>query len=47
MSDHRVGENYPLENFLNGDVKPAIGACQAMEQREKLEELNAEMNTSV
>lgn len=47
VSDHRVGENYPLENFLNGDVKPAIGACQAMEQREKLEELNAEMNTSV
>jgi peptide chain release factor 1 len=29
---------------MNGDVSPAIGACQAMEQREKLEELNAEMS---
>ena len=32
---------------MNGDVKLAIGACQAMEQREKLEDLNAEMNTQV
>ena len=47
VSDHRVGQNFPLDNFLNGDVKLAIGACQAMEQREKLEELNAEMNTQV
>jgi peptide chain release factor 1 len=47
VSDHRVGENYPLENFINGDCGPAIGACQAMEQKEKLEELNAEMNTAV
>ncbi len=44
VSDHRVGENFPLEGFMNGDVSPAIGACQAMEQREKLEELNAEMS---
>lgn len=47
VSDHRLGENYPLDSFLNGDVKLAIGACQAMEQREKLEELNAEMNTQI
>ena len=47
VSDHRVGQNFPLDNFLNGDVKLAIGACQAMEQREKLEDLNAEMNTQV
>lgn len=47
VSDHRVGQNFPLDSFLNGDVKLAIGACQAMEQREKLEELNAEMNTQV
>ena len=47
VSDHRVGQNFPLDSFLNGDVKLAIGACQAMEQREKLEDLNAEMNTQV
>ena len=47
VSDHRVGQNFPLDNFLNGDVKLAIGACQAMEQREKLEDLNAEMNMQV
>jgi len=47
VSDHRVGQNFPLDSFLNGDVKLAIGACQAMEQKEKLEELNAEMNTQV
>ena len=47
VSDHRVGQNFPLDNFLNGDVKLAIGACQAMEQKEKLEDLNAEMNTQV
>ena len=29
MSDHRVQENFPLEGFINGDIKPAIGACQA------------------
>lgn len=47
VSDHRVGQNFPLDSFLNGDVKLAIGACQAMEQKEKLEELNAEMNTQI
>ena len=47
VSDHRVGENYSLEGFLDGNVKPAIGACQAMEQREQLEELNAEMSNAV
>ena len=47
VSDHRVGENFPLEGFLNGNVKPAIGACQAMEQRAQLEELNAEMSNPV
>jgi len=47
VSDHRVQENFPLENFMNGDIKPAIGACQAMEQREQLEELNAEMSNLV
>jgi peptide chain release factor 1 len=47
VSDHRVQENFPLEAFMDGAVKPAIGACQAMEQREQLEELNAEMSSPV
>ena len=43
VSDHRLGQNFPLDNFIGGDIGPAIGGCQAMEQQEKLEELNAEM----
>ena len=44
VSDHRLGQNFPLDNFIGGDIGPAIGGCQAMEQQEKLEELNSEMS---
>jgi peptide chain release factor 1 len=44
VSDHRLGQNFPLDNFIGGDIGPAIGGCQAMEQQEMLEELNSEMS---
>ena len=43
VSDHRINTNFPLQTFLDGDIKAAIGAMQALEQQEKLEELNSEM----
>ena len=43
VSDHRIGTNFPLQTFLDGDIKGAIGAMQALEQQEKLAELNSEM----
>jgi peptide chain release factor 1 len=44
VSDHRVGTNFPLQTFLDGDIMGAIGLCQAAEQKEKLAELNEEMS---
>jgi peptide chain release factor 1 len=44
VSDHRIGANFSLQNFLDGDIKAAIGGMQALEQEEKLAELNAEMS---
>ena len=44
VSDHRIGANFSLQNFLDGDIKGAIGGMQALEQEEKLAELNAEMS---
>lgn len=43
VSDHRVNSNFPLQNFLDGDIMGAIGLCQAAEQKEKLAELNESM----
>lgn len=42
VSDHRIGTNFPLQTFLDGDIKGAIGGMQALEQEEKLAQLNAE-----
>ena len=44
VSDHRIDANFSLQNFLDGDIKGAIGGMQALEQEEKLAELNAEMS---
>ena len=44
VSDHRIGANFSLQNFLDGDIKGAIGGMQALEQEEKLAALNAEMS---
>tara|TARA_B100000085_G_scaffold285404_1_gene321282 strand:+ start:160 stop:1506 length:1347 start_codon:yes stop_codon:yes gene_type:complete len=43
VSDHRLQKNFPLENFMNGEIKDSIASCQSLEQQERLEELNAEL----
>merc|ERR1712071_283228 len=37
-SDHRLGQNFPLSQFLNADISPIIDAMIAMDQEEKLKE---------
>jgi len=46
VSDHRIGTNFALQTFLDGDIKGAIGGMQALEQEEKLKALNEEMGAS-
>lgn len=41
-SDHRLGQNFPLQQFLNGDIDPIIGAMIAKDQEEKLRQLSEE-----
>lgn len=38
-TDHRLGQNFPLDKVLNGDLDPLIQACIAMDEKEKLQEL--------
>mmetsp|Transcript_11131 Transcript_11131/g.23605 ORF Transcript_11131/g.23605 Transcript_11131/m.23605 type:complete len:413 (+) Transcript_11131:84-1322(+) len=41
-SDHRIQQNYPLNQFLNGDIDPIISAMIMKDQEEKLKELAEE-----
>jgi len=41
-SDHRLGQNYPLQQVLNGDIDSMIDAMIAKDQEEKLKELASE-----
>jgi len=41
-SDHRIGQNYPLSQFLNGDIEPMISAMIMKDQEEKLKALAEE-----
>ena len=43
VSDHRLQKNFPLENFMNGEIKESIASCQSQEQQDRLAELNAEL----
>lgn len=38
-SDHRIQQNYPLNQFLNGDIDPIISAMIMKDQEEKLKDL--------
>lgn len=38
-SDHRLGQNFPLQQFLGGDIDGMISAMIAKDQEEKLREL--------
>lgn len=44
-SDHRLGQNFSLADFLNADIGKIIDACIAKDQEEKLKALSEE-NTS-
>jgi peptide chain release factor 1 len=37
--DHRIGQNYPLADFLNGSIEPMIDAMIMEDQEEKLKQL--------
>lgn len=41
-SDHRIGQNYPLSQFLNGDIDSMINAMIAMDQEQKLKDVIAQ-----
>eukprot|EP00980_Cylindrotheca_fusiformis_P003402 scaffold758_cov104-Cylindrotheca_fusiformis.AAC.1 len=45
-SDHRIGQNYPLSQFLNGDIDPMISAMIMQDQEEKLKELAQESSAT-
>jgi peptide chain release factor 1 len=42
VSDHRLGQNYPLAQFLSGAIDPMIGAMIAKDQEERLKQLSQE-----
>ena len=44
-SDHRIQQNYPLNQFLNGDIEPIISAMIMKDQEERLKELAEESAT--
>ena len=41
-SDHRLGQNFPLQQFLNGNIDEMIDSMIAKDQEEKLRELTEE-----
>lgn len=41
-SDHRLNQNYPLQQFLGGEIGPMIEAMIAKDQEEKLKQLSEE-----
>eukprot|EP00568_Trieres_chinensis_P005158 CAMPEP_0183300394 /NCGR_PEP_ID=MMETSP0160_2-20130417/6836_1 /TAXON_ID=2839 ORGANISM="Odontella Sinensis, Strain Grunow 1884" /NCGR_SAMPLE_ID=MMETSP0160_2 /ASSEMBLY_ACC=CAM_ASM_000250 /LENGTH=425 /DNA_ID=CAMNT_0025462803 /DNA_START=40 /DNA_END=1317 /DNA_ORIENTATION=+ len=41
-SDHRLGQNFPLSQFLNSDIGPMIDAMIIKDQEEKLRQLSEE-----
>lgn len=40
VSDHRLGQNFPLQNFLSGDVGPIIDGLIIKDQEAKLRQLS-------
>lgn len=45
-SDHRIQQNYPLSQFLSGDLEPMISAMIAKDQEDRLQELARESNNA-
>ena len=45
VSDHRLGQNFPLQGFLGGEVGPIIDGLIARDQETKLRQLSEEAAT--
>ena len=43
-SDHRLGQNFPLSTFLNGQIDDMINSMIMKDQEEKLQQLTEEAN---
>lgn len=46
ITDHRLGQNFPLANSLEGDIDVMIQSCISQDQQERLEELANSPNTA-
>lgn len=46
-SDHRLGQNFPLQQFLGGELAPMHEQMIAADQAERLRELSEDQGTSV
>ncbi|NEP02141.1 MAG: peptide chain release factor 1 [Symploca sp. SIO2E9] len=45
-TDHRLGQNYPLNSILEGDLESVIQSCISQDQQERLEEMAASTNNT-
>mmetsp|Transcript_29948 Transcript_29948/g.45396 ORF Transcript_29948/g.45396 Transcript_29948/m.45396 type:complete len:405 (-) Transcript_29948:921-2135(-) len=45
-SDHRLGQNFPLSQFLNADIGPIIDSMIAKDQEEKLAQISEEQQVN-
>lgn len=46
ITDHRLGQNFPLANSLDGDIDVMIQSCISQNQQERLEELASSPDTA-
>ena len=46
VTDHRLGQNYPLAQVLEGDLEPIIQDCISQDQQERMAELAASSSGS-
>lgn len=42
VTDHRLGQNFTLQNVLEGDLEDVIQSCISQDQQERLQELSQE-----
>ncbi|MCS6960070.1 MAG: peptide chain release factor 1 [Pseudanabaenaceae cyanobacterium SKYGB_i_bin29] len=45
VTDHRLGQNFPLQTVLEGDLEDLIQSCIAQDQQERLQELAKELDS--
>lgn len=46
VTDHRLGQNFPLATALTGDINNIVEACVSQDQQERLEQLAAAPETA-